>query len=924
MAMHFHSPALAGKNFALTSEGRTFSVSEWGKQTQVTSLAASAGRMNAFADLASVQGLEVLHRADGTTGLNLLDQTEGGTYPATLKDGQSVTLEIAPRAQKRGHASGIHYWLPTDERGRFMPEPGQRHRKVYVSGAASALTRTAIAAAAGVAESAVSGPWLNARPQYGGTQDQAVDNAVFNLILADLAGSGKQSRSDWFLFERGYSYTFARLQYWRGEDELHPVVFGAWGTGPHPQMSGFGWIGLAPRYMLIRDLATSNFNPRHGYGIILENCRITGHDESQFRDLFMSSWKEVALFDIAKLVPGGNPPRTYWDGSNDRISGAFGSSSKNLMIEGCVVDRCGWAEGYDYDRSAAFPMAPSDRNHGLYITFNCRDLTLRDNLISRNASCGLQIRCGGQYERNLFIENNVQGAIHSGTNFGPVNQFTNFMDGVVFGAGYKRVNGFQGGINWGHDISGYQTSMIGNIVAHRANPDDPDEMAERSNEDRPDWSGGRPYSQSGRMLFNDTQVYRWRDRQDGTPEDEHTQALDPAVLDKTTIQNYGGIVLGQPSATIEQFVQYVKANDQIALDVKTAIAWAQDRFGRPLPERDNPASLTFLPDVRTEGFRWDNRRNWTTYTLPGDHPADAANLDGNFVRFGTLTVDIAALTFGDGSLDVTSGSLTVGTITDAARIKLGYSGQFFCGGSSQPVRIEAVSGRVGFTGPLTDLDLTADGKAQVLLGPEVVIPAGRKLSIGGPRAMAGWDGAGTAKLTIQGKLEFRAGATVEIGDALYKHRLVDAGSPLVASDSGVTGMMSDFEEWDRSTSRLHMYDLSALPQIGEKLTIGYTEYVADDGDYQTPQLVSVVRILSRGLPTLQPFRSGLIEDGLAAPTVTAELVLAAGSDVAIAGRNLLMPGSYDLTGEGVSVTNQGAILPEGVAVTNGRLVLTVS
>ncbi|WP_265501160.1 right-handed parallel beta-helix repeat-containing protein [Paracoccus beibuensis] len=926
MSMHFHSPALTGKAFALTSNNLIFAVSAWGRRPLVTSLSASAGRMNTFADLASVEGLEVLRRADGTTGLNLLDLTEGGTYPAKLRDGQSVALEVVPRTQKRGHASGIHYWLPVDAEGRFTPEPGQRHRKVHVSGAASALTKAMIAAKAGVAESTVTGPWLIERPEFGSTPDKAVALDVFGMIFGTLVGGGKQSRSDWFLFERGYSYVRGAHQgaYWRGEDELHPIVFGAWGKGARPEFpQGFEWIGLGPRYMVLRDLAISHFNPRHGYGIIVENCRITGSNESQFRDLNMCSWKEVALYDIAKVTPGGTPPRTYWDGSSDRISGAYGGSAKNLMIAGCVVDRCGWAEGYDYNRSAAFPMPPSDRNHGLYLTFSCQDLTLRDNLISRNASCGLQIRCGGQYERNLFIENNIQAAIHSGTKLGPINQFTNFVDGVVFGSGYKKVNGFQGATNWGHDITGYQTAMIGNIVAHRANPDDPAQLAERNNLDRPDWEGGQPYSLAGRMLFNDTQVWQWRSGRDDTDMSENVEGLDPAVLNDTTIQNYAGSVMGQPSATIDQFVQHVKANDQIAQDVRDAIQWARTRFGRPIPKRAHPADLTFLPDPRTEGFRWDNRRNWTTRTLPGDHAADAANLDGNFVRFGTLTTDIAALTFGGGWLDVTSGSLTVGTIMDPAIIKVGYGGQFFCGRTSQPMEIEAASGRVGFTGQVSDLDMAADGKVQVLLGPDATVPAGRKLTIGGPRAMVGWDGAGTAKLTVQGKLEFRAGAMLEIGDALYKHRLVDPGNPLIASESGVSGRMSDFEEWNKSTSRLHMYDLSALPQVGEKLTVGHTEYVADDGDYNTPQLVNVVGILSRGLPRLQRFRSGMIGDGLAAPTVTAEVVLTAGSEVAVSGLNLLLPGSYELTGEGVAVTDRGAVLPEGVAVTNGRLVLTV-
>lgn len=923
MAMHFHSSALADQSFSLTSKGKTFRVAEWGKGATTPSIAAFAGRMNSFTDLASVEGLKVLARADGTTGLDLLERSEGGTYPAKLKNGQAVTIEIVPRAQKRGHASGIHYWLPTDAQGRFKSEPGQRHRKVYVSGAPSALTRAAIAASAGVSESTVTGPWLNARPQYGGTPDQAVDNAVFELILDDLAGGGKQSRSDWYLFERGYSYSFSRPQYWRGEDELHPVVFGAWGTGAHPQTSGFSWTGLAPRYMLIRDLEFDIFNPRFGYGIILENCRVSGTSESQLRDLVMATWKEVVLCDVAKSQPGSG--RTYWDGSNDRISGVFGSFAYNFMMSGCVVDLCGWAEGYNFNRSAEFPMAPSDRNHGVYITFNSKDIHIRDSLISRNSSCGFQIRCGGQYERNLFVENNIQAAIHSATNLGPVNQFSNFVDSVVFGAGYKKVVSYQGGINWGYDVTGYQTSMIGNIVSHLANPDDPVEIAERSHADRPEWSGSRPYtSETARLLFNNTQVYNWLYNSDGSRRNENVEGLNDTILNQTTIQRYGDTQLGLTNATSAAVIEHIKAAPSIEAAVKSAIGWSKSRFGRPIPSRAAPENLVFIPDPRTDGFRWDNRRNWTTSTLPGVNAADTVDLAGNVVRFGTLTADIASLTFNGGNLDVTSGLLKMGTIIDEAKISVGYSGQLSVGGSTQPLRIDATCGRTVMTGTVTQLDMAADAKAQVLLGPNVTVPVGKKLALGGPRVRVGWDGTGTRTLTVAGTLEFTAGIVATINDALYKHRTVHPGSPLLASDSGLTAMLSDFEEWSKSTSRLHLYRLSALPQVGEKLTVGSVDEVHDSADYPILSIVNVTGILSRSLPQLSVFRSGMIGDGMIDPTATASLILAAGSIVVITGRDLLLPGIYDLTGPGVTVTNNGATLPTGVTLSDGRLVLTIA
>ena len=928
MTMHFHSPMLAGAAFTLMHKDRTFTVREWGMPPRVRMLTASAGRMNALADLDSVEGLEVTPRADGKAGLNLLSHTDGGTYSARMRDGSEAQLTVEPRQQKRGFASGVHYWLPTGLDGRFIFEPGQRHRKIYVSGAPSALTVAMIAAEAGVATSTVTASWLLARPVYGGSPEKAVAMSVFETLFAALYGEGKDSRSDWFLFERGYTYS--RGNHWpgyiRGEDELHPMLFGAWGSGPRPFFSsGFEWIGLGPRYMAIRDLEFPIFHPRHGYGVIAEGCRISGDKESQFRDLYMVTWKDTILRNVAKLTPGGNPVRTYWDGSQDRISGAFGGSAKHLMMSGVIVDMCGWAKGYDYNRSAAFPMPPSDRNHGLYLTFSCRDLTLRDTVISQNASCGTQIRCGGYYERLLALDNNLALAIHSRTDVGPINQFATLADSVVFGAAHKRVVSFQGALNQGLDVTGFQTTQVGNIVAHRANPDDQAEYTARTNYERPEWTGGAPYSSPERFYFNDTQVWEWREDANAQPRNENVEGLDFKTLQETTIHRYAGLKTGKPWDSIDAFIDWLEAQGDIAIAVRETIGWTKNRFGRPIPQRTAPADLIFLPDDRMDGFRWDNRRNWITETLPGTHVADTVNLAGNMVRFGTLTSNIAALTFGGGTLDVSSGRLTVGTVLDAAKVSIQASGQMILGASGAPLAIDAKAGRVVLAGAADKLHMTVEGTAQALLGPDAVVPVGSTLLLDGPRVMTGWDGMGTARLTVCGRLEFGSGATVEVGDALYKQRLVDPGSPILASDSGLTGSMSGFEERHRSSlNRVHLYDLSALPVVGEKLTVGYTEYVADDGDYNTMQTVTVAGILSRSLPQLARFRSGMVGNGLVEPTVTAEVILAMGSEVAIKGRDMLPAGTYDLTGAGVTVVNQGAILPAGAAVVGGRLQLTIS
>lgn len=75
---------------------------------------------------------------------------------------------------------------------------------------------------------------------------------------------------------------------------------------------------------------------------------------------------------------------------------------------------------------------------------------------------------------------------------------------------------------------------------------------------------------------------------------------------------------------------------------------------------------------------------------------------------------------------------------------------------------------MALSGAVSSLDLEARGRAEVLLGPDATIPAGRKLVVSGQRTLVGWDGTGSATLTVAGTLEFRAGMTLTVGGTPQK------------------------------------------------------------------------------------------------------------------------------------------------------------
>lgn len=931
--MKIHFNFAADSKVTLTANGQTETVDLWGRAHKL--LEGHAGRINVYdAPLSNPSAGAAVRRSDGRTTVSLLKETGPIDVLVALDANRKGLIRTPAIALKRGFSSGRHYWLAQGPDGRFKPEPGRRHRKIYVSGSAAAMDRAAIAAHAGVAENVVTGAWLAARPQYGGSTAMPITETVRQLLTPVLWGASQDSRSDWLLYERGHSYEITKLSniaHMRGESELHPLVFGAWGNGARPVMSsGAAWETVGgPRFLLIRDLQFTILVPKGAYGIIFENCRVKSRSENQMTNTGMATLREVAIHDVARAAPRNN--RTTWHGSEDRISGMYTGSCQNLMLDSILVDRCGWAEGYDPDCDGKRPQPPSDRNHGLYLTHTNRDLHVRDSMITRNSSAGLQSRYGGQIEGNLFVDNNVATLIKSSNDTGePIHQFTNFIDNVNFGAGYKKVSQYQGAIHWGFACSTPLTAQIGSIVAHLANPDDPDEVAARksSNSSRPDWDAGQSHTKDTAYIVNDIQVYGWnRSRETGEFVNTGVDGLDPAVLNQTTIQRFAAQTVNQPKAGINDLVEHVRddTENRIGATVRAAVGWTKARFGRPLPARTAPADPVFRPDPRTEGFRWDNRLNWSTLDLPGTHSSDSADLDGHDVLFGTLDRSIVGLRSRGGTLDVTSGRLFAGGLVDAADITVRDAGQLVLGAATQPVAVRASGGRVHLTGAVSSLALEARGNAEVLLGPDARVPAGRALVIGGERTLVGWDGTGTATLTVAGTLEFRVGITLRVGGTGFKQRYVELGRRIEAANFAATiGAYEELAE-KGNTNKLVLTDVTGLPVIGDSFVCGAEMTTEAGTDGPDADLVgTVTSIFSRGLSPLQVFRSGAIGDGLTAPTVTASVVLAAGSIIAIDRRDLLTPGTYDLTGPGVTVTNNGATLPAGVTVTGGKMVLTVS
>ncbi len=182
---------------------------------------------------------------DGTLALVMTGETFTGSqsfrYEATHTDGSTtshtVNMRVVQGEQAAGWATGTsHYMLETDENDNVVVEAGENHTKVYVSGSSDALSLADIARAEGMSVSEVTGEWLLANGNYGQSEGTALAEDA-GMALWHAATPRGSETSNWLLFERGYTYDDLGRVLIRdtdGEDPLHPLYVGAYGSGDKP------------------------------------------------------------------------------------------------------------------------------------------------------------------------------------------------------------------------------------------------------------------------------------------------------------------------------------------------------------------------------------------------------------------------------------------------------------------------------------------------------------------------------------------------------------------------------------------------------------------------------------------------------------------------------------------------------------------
>lgn len=725
-------------------------------------------------------------------------------YEITYKNGgfQEVQakVDVIAGQEPEGWGQGDFYMLETGSDGRVVVEHGENHRKVYVTEGAHGLTRAEIAKAEGIPVSQVTGNWLKDHLQYGATPDKALDTELGMELWYATTGHHVAPNSNWLLFERGYEYEDLGRIVSRGatgESALNPMYVGAYGEGDDPLIKGTIHIFQDQvKHIVIQDINTTHIRGLLGENLLFDHIGVT-LDGLVMENVQNFTMVNSDIIDVARLssVHGGET----WEPFGNRISGAYLSSIDGTLLEGNLFDHSGWAEGFDPNLSTSSPMPPSKFSHNLYVQNDNMDVTVRDNIFMRGSSFGAQVRPGGVIENNAFIDNNAALNFFSGMNY------TLLLDNVVTSAGYQKIAKPDGALSMGIGNYGKQTSLIDNIIAHLANPNDPAEQAVKT--------VTHPPLSDETAHVNDTIIHNW-----GKKPSLNTEALSASVLDQTTIQNFAAQLLGKKTATIGDLANHLRAQADGRLggtvDADVINAFFRKGFDLDTTLRAEAEVLRFVPDERADGIRWDNRLNWSTEDLPGTQDGDSIDLGGNRVLFGAETATIDDFIFGDfGQLKATSGRLDIkGEISTAGTgnlLQIDNAGQIWLDGyrDSDLFQIEMAGGRFTNTGAFTgnaEIDVIQD--AQLLLataGGRFDLAGGSSLTISGGKTKVGFDGG-------DGKI-----ATLHLHD--------DAALAFVADATGL-GKISEFH-----SGAFEVSNVTSGVRLGGDLTIDLSALDAKAG-----------------------------------------------------------------------------------------------
>lgn len=217
---------------------------------------------------------------------------------------------------------------------------------------------------------------------------------------------------DWLMLRRGDTWVNEGFgsNVWSksGRSEAEPMRLSAYGSDPkRPRflVSGDGFVchhnrsNVAVTGIHFQSSNGGNDGMRiimaYGENWLIEDCKIEGFQNNMNLQGFGTPGEihnlRVRRSVIADAASAGG----------GHSQGIFAHNIKGLLIEECVIDRNGWSQDSN-PNGAGYPTV---FNHNMYITTYTTNAVVRGNIVCDASSHGVQLRCGGTLEDNLFARN---------------------------------------------------------------------------------------------------------------------------------------------------------------------------------------------------------------------------------------------------------------------------------------------------------------------------------------------------------------------------------------------------------------------------------------------------------------------------------------------------------------------------------------
>jgi hypothetical protein len=301
--------------------------------------------------------------------------------------------------------------------------------------------------------------------------------------IAAAVGKTRAGYPDWVLLKRGDTFREAINWGTGGRSADEPQLLGVWGVGARPIVSppsgGNGFeasynrraflavVGVA--FVATRDpanVAPAGTGVRWygpGDGLLIEDCYIEGFGNG------INVIGADATAAISNVLLNRCVVVDCYRTASTHGEGIYCTYARNVTLRECVFDRNGW--------SPTAPNAGRDvYSHNIYIDNEQAGgpgpgvgFTVERCILTRGASHGLQLRCGGNVVDNLFAENSIALLVGGGDGFA-----TSSPGGISFTASNNVI--LQSGDIDASNPRGYGVDLVniktgdfrGNIIAHDA------------------------------------------------------------------------------------------------------------------------------------------------------------------------------------------------------------------------------------------------------------------------------------------------------------------------------------------------------------------------------------------------------------------------------------------------------------------------